>query len=325
MSLELIVVCRVTEHVAQNKMSAVALSTVVAPNILYPKSVDLSTADPFEPRTAINFVIQHAPQIFEPYTADLDLALAAMKKARESSPVPVIHASEPSSVSSAQPGSTAPISVAPHSPQQVHAEPGSSAPSSVALPLSTSPSPPSRPALGSTGSSSGNVFDHRATRTSTAPPRPPTEKKPRALPQLKRGEGAHGSNNNNLTVRAEPESLSHSEHSHEERQPSPNSPQSSRSSFDSSATEPQATASIPANRPRPAQNFQNIFAASTTAANEPKTSPRAEEHPAQDTPSIVVHSESHVETPVSHVSAETEVTPGHDSTAHVEVTPVNEQ
>lgn len=321
-------ILRVTEHVGQNKMSAVALSTVVAPNILYPKTLDLSTADPFEPRTAINFVIQHAPQIFEPYTADLDLALAAMKKAREATPVPVTQPSEPSSLSIAQPGSTAPISIAPQS-QQVHAEPSTSAPSSVVVPSSTSP--PSRPALGSTGSSSGNVFDHRTTRTSTAPPRPPTEKKPRALPQLKRGEGAHGSNNNNLTVRAEPESVSHSEHSHEEnRQPSPHSRtsvSSSRSSFDNSATEPQS-ASIPAARPRPTQNFQNIFAPTTTntAANEPKTSPR-ESQPANESPapSIVVHAEDHSETPVSHVSAEIEVTPAHDSTVTVEVTPVNEQ
>jgi hypothetical protein len=307
---------RVTEHVAQNKMSAVALSTVVAPNILYPKTLDLSTADPFEPRTAINSFIQYAPQIFEPHTADLELALAAMKKAREAIPVPVTHPnpSEPSSVSGAQPSSTAPIAIA---PQQQHAEPGTSAPGSVVLPSSTTP--PSRPALGSTGSSSSNVFDQRTTRTSMAPPRPPTEKKPRALPQLKRGEGAHGSNNTNLTVRAEPESVSQSEHSHEERQPSPQSRtsvSSSRSSFDNSTTEPQATAtSVPAARPR--QNFQNIFASNnnntSAPASEPKVSPRAESQPANETPSIVVHAEVSHETPVT------------DSTVSVEVTPVTEQ
>lgn len=270
-------------------MSAVALSTVIAPNILYPKTTDLSTADPFEPRTTINFVIQHATRVFAPYTADLELALAAMKNR---STVPVVQSSEPSSVSGAQPGSSAPLTAA---SEQHSAEPG-------AVIITSSASTSTRPAVNGTG----NVFEHRPARTTMATPRPPTEKKPRALPQLKRGEGAHGSNNNNnLSVRAEPESVSHSEHSHEERQTSPqshHSVSSSRSSFDNSATEPQASvAPLPATRPRPAQNFQNIFAASggNADANEVKTSPRdksAESANESSVPSIVVHQETPAQT-----------------------------
>jgi hypothetical protein len=67
---------RITENTTKNRMGSLALSTVIVPNLLWPKEPPSQKTAPVDPRTLINFLIQNAREVFYPWNKELQEAQA---------------------------------------------------------------------------------------------------------------------------------------------------------------------------------------------------------------------------------------------------------
>jgi hypothetical protein len=62
---------RITENTAKNRMGAFALSTVVVPNLLRPREPSPSQSAATDPRNLVNFLIENAREVFLPWNDEL--------------------------------------------------------------------------------------------------------------------------------------------------------------------------------------------------------------------------------------------------------------
>jgi hypothetical protein len=72
----LLLLYRITENTTKNRMGSLSLSTVIVPNLLWPKDPPSQKTNPVDPRTLINFLIQNAREVFYPWNKEFQEAQA---------------------------------------------------------------------------------------------------------------------------------------------------------------------------------------------------------------------------------------------------------